>query len=78
MTEPETGPDDNEAAPTRGLHRMAAPQDFGSRVEETIHRRSAGRFFGRRFLGGRLPVEPLAIAALLAVAALVWWLRQGA
>ncbi len=47
-----------------GLHRMAAPQRFERSVEETIHRRSAGRFFGRRALGDRVPLEFLAILAI--------------
>lgn len=47
-----------------GLHRMAAPQTFEKGVEETIHRRSAGRFFGRRAFGDRIPFEILAILAI--------------
>ena len=48
-----------------GLHRMAAPQAFERSVAETIHRRSAGRFFGRRAFGDRIPFELLALAALI-------------
>jgi anti-sigma factor RsiW len=47
-----------------GLHRMSAPQDFEKQVAETIHRRSAGRFFGRRAFGDRVPFELLALAVL--------------
>jgi anti-sigma factor RsiW len=57
-----------------GLHKMSAPQDFDRGVEQTIHRRSAGRFFGRRAFGDRVPFELLAVLAFgvaLAVYALV-------
>ena len=47
-----------------GLHKMSAPQHFEHEVEETIRRRSAGRFFGRKAFGDRVPFELLAILAL--------------
>ena len=47
------------------LHRMAAPQRFEDGVEATIHRRSAGRFFGRRAFGDRVPLEIVAVVALV-------------
>ena len=59
-----------------GLHRMAAPPDFDDHVAETIHRRSAGRFFGRRAFGDRVPFELLAIIALVIVAVLYWFIRS--
>lgn len=58
-----------------GLGRMAAPKHFDDQVAETIHRRSDGRFFGRRAFGERVPFELLAIVALLAVLAAFWVLR---
>lgn len=58
-----------------GMHKMSAPMAFDKKVEETIHRRSGGRFFGRRALGDRIPYEVLAIFILL-VAALVFWLER--
>lgn len=58
-----------------GLHRMAAPQQFDKAVEETIHRRSAGRFFGRRAFGDRIPLELLAIVALALALAIYGMLR---
>lgn len=58
-----------------GLHKMAAPQHFDDQVAETIHRRSAGRFFGRRAFGDRVPFEAIAVVALLLVAAVVLLLR---
>jgi anti-sigma factor RsiW len=48
-----------------GLKRMPAPEAFGPGVEATIRRRSAGRFFGRRAFGDRVPFELLAVVALL-------------
>ncbi len=48
-----------------GLHKMSAPQHFGDAVETTIRKRSAGRFFGRRAFGDRVPFGVLAIAALV-------------
>src|SRR5262249_41249984 len=47
-----------------GLHKMVAPPDLQDQVAETIHRRSAGRFFGRRAFGDRIPFELLAVVAL--------------
>ena len=48
-----------------GLHRMAAPQKFEEQVAETIHRRSGGRFFGRKAFGDRVPFELIAVLALV-------------
>lgn len=48
-----------------GLHKMSAPQNFEHEVEETIRRRSAGRFFGRKAFGDRVPFELLAILVLV-------------
>ncbi len=38
-----------------GLHRRPAPDKFDAEVEETIRRRSGGRFFGRKAFGDRVP-----------------------
>ena len=48
--------------------RKKAPETFAHDVEQTIHKRSAGRFFGRRTLGDRVPFGALVIVALLALA----------
>ena len=64
-----------------GLHKMAAPVDMTERVAETIHRRSAGRFFGRKAFGDRIPYEVLAVVALaicVGVVLLVRWSATGA
>lgn len=54
---------------------QAAPPDLGKLVEERIHRRSAGRFFGKKTLGDRVPFGLLLIVALVAliiIAGLLW------
>jgi len=59
----------------KALHRTTAPASLGKAVEETIHRRSAGRFFGPRTVGDRVPFGALLVitlVALAAVGALLW------
>lgn len=59
----------------RKLDRAPAPAELGKTVEETIHRRSAGRFFARRTLGDRVPFGVLlivALAALIVIVGLLW------
>ncbi len=58
-----------------GLHKVSAPERFEQQVEDTIHRRSAGKFFGRRAFGDRVPFELLAVIALIIVVAAVLLLR---
>jgi anti-sigma factor RsiW len=56
------------------------PEAFSRQVEETIHRRSAGRFFGRRTLGDRVPFGVLlvvALAVLLTIVLLLWGSTTG-
>jgi anti-sigma factor RsiW len=63
-----------------GLHRMGAPQHFEREVEETIRRRSRGRFFGRKTFGDRVPLELLAVLVLvvgIAIAFLLWSSQTG-
>jgi anti-sigma factor RsiW len=45
--------------------KEGAPAELVERVAETIHRRSAGRFFGRKTLGDRVPFGVLLIIALV-------------
>ncbi len=59
-----------------GLHKMAAPQAFESEVEQTIHRRSAGKFFGRKAFGDRVPFELIAVIALAAMLGLYFLMRS--
>ncbi len=58
-----------------GLRKAHAPPSFAEHVTETIHQRSAGRFFARRTLGDRVPFGVLLVIALagLAVIAYVLW-----
>ena len=58
-----------------GLHKVSAPERFEKQVEDTIHRRSAGRFFGRKAFGDRVPFEILAIVGLVLVVAVFLLLR---
>jgi anti-sigma factor RsiW len=69
----------DELASTRdalsGLQKARAPMSFDQEVTGTIHRRSAGRFFGRRTLGDRVPFGVLlviALAILIPVAYVMW------
>jgi anti-sigma factor RsiW len=51
-----------------GLSKTHAPSGFAQDVEETIHQRSAGRFFAKRTLGDRVPFGAILIVALLVIA----------
>lgn len=59
----------------KSLPPATAPRDLGKAVEDTINRRSAGRFFGKKTLGDRVPFGYILIAALVAlvvIVALLW------
>src|SRR5690242_9266592 len=63
-----------------GMQKARAPSSFAQEVTSTIHKRSAGRFFGRRTLGDRVPFGALVIAAVMvviAVAYLMWSSQTG-
>ncbi|HEU4732637.1 MAG TPA: hypothetical protein VFT22_32300 [Kofleriaceae bacterium] len=58
-----------------GLRKAHAPSSFAQDVAETIHQRSAGRFFGRPRLGDRVPFGALlvvALAGLIAIGYILW------
>jgi anti-sigma factor RsiW len=55
-----------------GMQKARAPATFSTDVTETIHKRSAGRFFGRRTLGDRVPFGVLVIVAILALGAIAY------
>jgi anti-sigma factor RsiW len=58
-----------------GLQKARAPGSFDQEVTGAIHRRSAGRFFGRRALGDRVPFGVLlviALALLIPIAYVLW------
>ena len=59
-----------------GLKKQPAPQHFDREVAETIRRRSRGRFFGRRTLGDRVPLEILALVVLVIGLGLYFLLRR--
>lgn len=61
-----------------GLQKARAPGHFAQDVTETIHKRSQGRFFGRRTFGDRVPLVPLVVVAVLAlvVIAYVMWASE--
>lgn len=60
--------------------RPAAPETFGKDVESTIEKRSAGRFFGKKTLGDRVPfgwILIVALGVLLAIALILWGSATG-
>ena len=69
----------DELAETRkflsGMQKAHAPSSFADGVAQTIHHRSAGRFFARRTLGDRVPFGALVAVALvgLVVIAYILW-----
>ena len=79
MTEPEPNAQDAPHSELQSelatLGKLTAPQGFGARVEETIRRRSGGRFFGRKAFGDRVPFELLAVIALAIALAIYLVLR---
>ena len=66
--DPRPGTEDGEGEELRralsGLHRMPAPQKFEVDVEETIRRRSGGRFFGRKAFGDRVPFAVIGLVVI--------------
>lgn len=68
------------ALDTMKAPKQPAPDGFGKHVEETIAARSAGRFFGRKTLGDRVPFGALLIVALLVLVvifAILWTSSTG-
>lgn len=58
-----------------GLQKARAPVSFDQDVTSTIHKRSAGRFFGRRTFGDRVPFGILlviALVVLIPIAYVMW------
>jgi hypothetical protein len=63
-----------------GMQKARAPATFATDVTSTIHKRSAGRFFGRRTLGDKMPFGVLVIIAVLGIAVigyLMWASETG-
>jgi hypothetical protein len=72
--------DINDGADVRnalsGLQKAHAPATFAQDVTATIHKRSAGRFFGRRTFGDRVPFGALLVVALVGLAVIAWVLSR--
>ncbi len=63
-----------------GMQKARASPTFATDVTSTIHKRSAGRFFGRRTLGDKMPFGVLVIVAVLGIAVigyLMWASETG-
>ena len=63
-----------------GMQKARAPSSFAQEVTSTIHKRSKGRFFGRRTFGDRVPFGALVVVAVLglvAVAYILWASETG-
>ena len=63
-----------------GMQKAHAPAGFAQDVTSTIHQRSAGRFFGRRTFGDRVPFGALvaiAVLGLVVVAYFMWASQTG-
>ncbi len=58
------------------LNRVAAPPDLASRVPALIERRSGGRFFAKRRLADRLPLEWVSLVMLTLLALIYGILRM--
>jgi anti-sigma factor RsiW len=59
-----------------GLMRARAPEKFDQEVTETIHKRSAGRFFAKRTFGDRIPLGVLLIIGVIALVIIFVILRS--
>lgn len=59
-----------------GLQKARAPGSFDQEVTGTINRRSAGRFFGRRTLGDRVPFGVLLVIALVLLLGIAYAMRR--
>ena len=63
-----------------GMQKARLPATFATDVTATIHKRSAGRFFGRRTLGDKMPFGVLVVIAVLGIAVigyLMWASETG-
>jgi anti-sigma factor RsiW len=61
-----------------GMQKARAKPSFAADVTSTINARSAGRFFGRRTFGDRVPFGALVVIAVLGIVAMayVMWASQ--
>jgi len=71
---------DKEISAVLKARKEPAPASFMQDVTETIHKRSAGRFFGRKTFGDRVPFSALLVVAVLglvAIAYILWSSQTG-
>jgi hypothetical protein len=66
----EGGEEDADRISLRGLSPISAPVDLTRTVPDLIRRRSRGRFFGRKRLSDRLPLEWMSLGMLLLLGAI--------
>lgn len=61
-----------------GLQKARAPASFAEDVTGTIHKRSAGRFFGKKTFGDRVPFMAILVLAMLLIVVLAYilWTSQ--
>jgi anti-sigma factor RsiW len=60
--------------------KAPAPEAFSEKLEDRINKRSAGRFFGRKTFGDRVPFTALMVVAvigLLVIAYVLWSSQTG-
>lgn len=62
--------EDADRISLRGLAPISAPVDLTRTVPDLIRRRSRGRFFGRKRLSDRLPLEWMSLGMLILLAAI--------
>ena len=60
------------ASALSGLQKARAPAKFDEVVTETIHKRSAGRFFARKTFGDRVPFGVHLVVAMLVLGAIAF------
>ncbi len=74
----ETRDDSKEISAVLKARKAPAPEAFSATLEKTIHQRSAGRFFGRKTFGDRVPFSALLVIAVLVLAVIgyVLWSSQ--
>jgi anti-sigma factor RsiW len=59
-----------------GLMKARAPEKFDQDVTETIHKRSAGRFFAKRTFGDRIPLGVVLVIGVIAIVIIAVVLRS--
>lgn len=60
-----------------GLYKLPVPDDFATRIERRIRRRSRGRFFANESILFRLPFEWISFVVIMLLLALYIFLVEG-